>query len=66
MAMEIENEEIIEERKCLIPHCCPVCGGNGLVPNGFYDQTSGVWSSTDITPETCRACGGTGIIWGKQ
>ncbi|MBU0778028.1 hypothetical protein KKF82_07200, partial [Patescibacteria group bacterium] len=20
------------------PHCCPVCGGNGKVLNGFYDQ----------------------------
>ena len=45
------------------PHCCPVCNGNGLVPNGFYNQTSGQWSTSSITPETCRSCDGTGIVW---
>lgn len=45
------------------PYKCPVCNGNGLVPNGFYLQTSGHWSSTDITPEKCRSCQGTGVIW---
>jgi len=46
------------------PYCCPVCAGNGLVPNGFYRQVGGIWSSTDATPEKCRACKGTGIVWG--
>ena len=41
---------------------CPVCGGNGLVPNGFYNQTSGYWSTSSISPETCRTCNGTGVI----
>ena len=41
---------------------CPVCGGNGLVANGFYNQTSGYWSTSSISPETCRTCNGTGVI----
>lgn len=49
--------------KSPLPHRCPVCNGNGLVPNGFYMQTSGDWSTSSITPETCRSCSGTGIVW---
>ena len=45
------------------PHICPVCKGNGLVPNGFYAQTSGVWSSTSTESEKCRTCNGKGIVW---
>ena len=41
---------------------CPVCNGNGLVPNGFYTQTTGMWSTADTTPETCQSCGGTGYL----
>jgi len=48
------------------PHRCPVCGGNGLVANGFYSSTSGRWSTTDATPETCRTCMGTGMVWSPQ
>ena len=48
----------------LQPYCCPVCGGNGLVPNGFYLQTGGQWATTNTTPEQCRTCNGTGIVWG--
>jgi len=55
---------IADVGKSLAPHRCPVCNGNGLVPNGFYMQTSGHWSTSSITPETCRSCGGTGIVWG--
>jgi len=47
-----------------IPFKCPVCGGTGLVPHGFYNQTSGNWSTTDITPERCRSCE-FGIVWGS-
>lgn len=43
-------------------HRCPVCGGNGLVDNGFYNQTSGQWVTSDSTPETCRSCNGTGYV----
>ena len=46
------------------PYQCPVCGGNGKVPNGFYNQTGGEWSTTSTTPEICRSCDGTGIVWG--
>jgi len=40
---------------------CPVCGGNGIVDEGFYRQTSGQWTSTGGT-ETCRSCGGKGWV----
>lgn len=59
------NIKLIEKSEPFrAPHRCPVCNGNGLVPNGFYLQTSGYWSSTSTIPETCRSCNGTGIIWG--
>lgn len=45
------------------PHICPVCNGSQVVPNGFYMQTSGMWSGSDATPEMCRSCDGTGILW---
>lgn len=46
---------------------CPVCGGKGLVPNGFYDVDSSNLSNyrqktTSASPETCRSCGGKGYI----
>lgn len=47
---------------------CPVCLGNGLVPNGFYGTTNmgesgGLeWVSTSTEPETCRACDGKGYV----
>jgi len=49
-----------------MPFVCPVCGGNGLVPRGFYMQVSGNWSVTDATPEICRSCGGNGIVWNEE
>ena len=45
------------------PHRCPVCQGNGLVPNGFYRQTSRAWSTSDATPEQCKSCAGSGLVW---
>jgi uncharacterized cupin superfamily protein len=48
----------------LHPHRCPICNGTGNVPNGFYNQTSGEWTTTDATPETCQTCSGRGIVWG--
>ena len=46
------------------PFKCPVCGGRGIVPNGFYDIFP--QSITSIIPETCKTCHGTGIIWGED
>ena len=46
------------------PYCCPVCGGKGVVPTGFYEGWSGGSSSDFFMPETCRSCNGTGVIWG--
>lgn len=51
------------EESTHIPHKCPVCNGNGLVPNGFYMQTNSGWTTSSITPETCRSCDGIGIVW---
>ncbi len=45
------------------PYICPVCGGNGLVMQGFYAQTSGHWGTTGMTFETCRSCD-SGVVWG--
>lgn len=47
------------------PYRCPICGGTGQVPNGFYDQTNGNWSTSSTIPELCRSCNGTGIVWSK-
>lgn len=44
------------------PYCCPVCGGNGIKPLGFYNLTSGMWTSSGGTEE-CRSCTGTGVVW---
>lgn len=49
----------------ITPYVCPVCKGNGLVPNGFYNQVSGNWSTFNATPEQCRSCKGSGIVWSK-
>lgn len=42
---------------------CPICGGKGLVPNGFYYSVgTSYYSTTNTSPETCRSCGGRGYI----
>jgi len=41
---------------------CPICNGNGLVPNGFYAQTSGRWSTSSTSAEQCQSCNGCGYI----
>jgi len=41
---------------------CPVCGGRGLVPAGFYNIGVFGGGSTTATSETCRACGGSGLV----
>jgi len=59
-----EALNICNVSKSLTPHCCPVCRGNGIVPNGFYNQTSGYWTTNSTAPDTCRSCQGTGVVWG--
>lgn len=49
-----------------IPFKCPVCGGTGLVPHGFYDTTTGLYTSTSTLPDQCRSCSGTGIVWSYE
>lgn len=48
------------------PHRCPVCGGKGSLPQGFYDvsQTGFAGSTTVVATDPCRSCGQTGIVWG--
>jgi DnaJ-class molecular chaperone len=41
---------------------CPVCEGRGVVPKGFYDETTGQWGANSTEPEICRACNGRGFI----
>lgn len=44
---------------------CPVCGGRGFVPCGFY--TSQTYDGSSVTgstsTEVCRSCHGRGIIF---
>lgn len=57
------NWELLQQHKRA--ERCPVCGGNGLVPNGYYTQCNGphgTWVSTSTMPETCRGCAGKGWI----
>ncbi len=62
--MSSQKMTLVSESK---PHCCPICSGTGTVPNGFYRQVSGQWSSSsDATPEQCRSCRGTGIVWEQK
>ena len=62
-ALMVCNELLEQPDKDSIPFTCPVCGGNGLVPNGFYHQTGEHWSTTSTTPEKCQSCNGTGVVW---
>ena len=42
---------------------CPVCGGDGLVDNGFYlSAGTGEWTTSSAEPETCRSCDGKGYL----
>jgi len=38
-------------------HICPVCGGKGTVPPGFYEPIT-----TASGPATCRSCNGRGVF----
>lgn len=40
---------------------CPVCGGRGTVPPGFYGDFEYGLGTTNAR-ETCRSCGGKGIL----
>ena len=46
---------------------CPVCLGNGLVSNGYYNATRQeegylLWTSGSTEPEICRSCNGKGYV----
>ena len=40
---------------------CPICGGKGKTPPGFYTPETGSMS-TSAAWETCRGCSGSGIV----
>ncbi len=61
--MIMEEFDCNENPKGKTPFKCPVCNGNGLVPNGFYSNTSGMWSGSSAVTEECRSCNGKGIVW---
>ena len=42
--------------------CCPVCGGNGIVSNGFYNHTGNTCVTSTTAPEQCRSCNGKGYV----
>lgn len=58
-----DEAEAEVERLTAIPYRCPVCGGRGAMPLGFYSMGE---LSSSATPDTCRACGGRGIIGGPR
>lgn len=47
------------------PHTCPICGGNGIVPNGFYSSLNETYTVISTAPEKCKSCNGTGIVWNQ-
>ena len=47
----------------MIAHKCPVCGGNGQVMAGFYNQVGGTWTGSSAGFEQCRSCAGSGVVW---
>jgi hypothetical protein len=50
-----------------IPYRCPVCGGKGLVPRGFYEFNPFLLTTASgYAVENCRSCGGGGILWSYQ
>ena len=59
-------EAYTAQQKFEIAQRCPVCGGNGMVPNGFYNTVTGIASTTSIIPETCRTCNGSGVYEQKS
>lgn len=49
--------------RCLVVRRCPVCGGSGHVPAGFYLGTGPTITTSSSMPEQCRSCNGTGVVW---
>ena len=45
-----------------MPVCCPVCGGDGKVPSGFYNTLTGIGPTISTILETCRTCNGSGVF----
>lgn len=44
------------------PHICPICNGQGKVPQGFYNLSPYI-TTTTLGEELCKSCNGQGIVW---
>ncbi len=55
------SKSLALEQSSKKPHYCPVCGGKGKLPNGFYGFAE---TTSEFIPENCRSCNGKGVIWG--
>ena len=43
---------------------CPVCGGKGTMPHGFYSGENDTMTTTvPMQRVPCRACGGSGVLY---
>jgi hypothetical protein len=58
----IDNKSNIRLMNLSNVQLCPVCKGNGIVDNGFYNQTSGNWISSGTCTVQCRSCYGKGYV----
>jgi hypothetical protein len=45
------------------PYRCPICGGRGFVPVGFYATLT---YTTSVTTDPCRSCAGDGVLWRRS
>ena len=50
----------------MFPYRCPVCGGKGFVPSGFYSVFLDNSTACPTLTEKCRSCNGSGIVWGEK
>lgn len=53
---QLEGRDVTVQR-------CPTCGGNGILPHGFYWVPLGQpFEGVSTALETCRTCKGSGLV----
>jgi DnaJ-class molecular chaperone len=57
-------EEMGKSQQSAKPHACPVCGGRGKVPLGFYVSQNPQMTTGGTGTEMCKSCSGSGLVWG--